>query len=381
MGTVVTCCRPSPQPGSCSSGVCAAPLPPQGPEQNPCGCGKEQFNPRELSESPQCDYLLQSYCQRHSPAGEGAFGDGGVLEQALAAVETASRKAVSIPGLQQDSYQQVTLASGSLMLWLRLPGSGPYDPSPVLTFNGNGAAPGAPTEFGTGWSARYRETLEVSNDGGTTIAQITAGDGSLAQYVYELVDGGYAYVPANGCLNSLRVIDSANMLVTQPDGFQKYFQTYGAGSGSYRLVSMVNPQGVTWNLNYNSSSGCLASIAGPFSRTTYVYSGTPAKLLRIFDATGRITTFTVNVGGLLTSVLTPGLCQTQFVYDGSSNLTAKVDPAGTRTTYSYNGSVLKAIEMPDGTRTTITAGYPYSKVKILNAVGGPGNADLRRRDF
>src|SRR6185369_3961851 len=97
----------------------------------------------------QCDELVMNYCQRNSPAGEGMFGDGGVLEQAFEALKTAVRQPAALPGMTQDSAQQVTLASGNLMLWLRLPGSGPYDPLPALTYNSRDA--GNSSEFGAGW--------------------------------------------------------------------------------------------------------------------------------------------------------------------------------------------------------------------------------------
>ena len=71
-------------------------------------------------------------------------------------------------------------------------------------------------------------------------------------------------------------------------------------------------------------------------------------------------------------MLTPGLCQTQFVYDGSSNLTAKVDPAGTRTTYSYNGNVLKAIEMPDGRAPRLPLGILIPRSRSSTPLA-PGN--------
>ena len=72
-----------------------------------------------------------------------------------------------------------------------------------------------------------------------TTATITAGDGS--QWGYQLV--GSAYVPENGSRNSLVVIDANNIKETQPDGFQKVFQTYDGFTTLYRLVSLANATG------------------------------------------------------------------------------------------------------------------------------------------
>ena len=167
---------------------------------------------------------------------------------------------------------------------------------------------------------------------------VMIGSGQYIYYVGNL-SGGYL-LPLSGSATP----GAVNALYGQPrySGFTETapdgtIYTCGpvASVPNVPLTSIQNPAGATWTVAYDSS-GRVSSITDPFARlTSFAYNGTSGKISSIKDFAGRLTSFTVNSAGNLTSVISPELCVTSLVYDGSNRAVAWINPLGETIIYAY----------------------------------------------
>ena len=148
--------------------------------------------------------------------------------------------------------------------------------------------------------------------------------------------------------------------------------------GYAQLLTIQNPAGSTWTVNYDSSHR-VSSVADPFTRrTTFNYSGSSGKITGILDPFGRITSFSVNSSGNLAQVTSPELCLSSLVYDSSNRAIAWINPLADRTSYSYNASnQLVQVQSPLGLLTTIA--YGAKPAMVTNPRGFTTTHQLQRR--
>ena len=68
---------------------------------------------------------------------------------------------------------------------------------------------------------------------------------------------------------------------------------------------------------------------------------------------------TVNANTDLSRIISPELCTTTFVYNGSHQLCAWVNPLGDRTSFIYQSGSVFAVQQPLGQRSTSFFGPPH----------------------
>lgn len=123
-----------------------------------------------------------------------------------------------------------------------------------------------------------------------------------------------------------------------PDGSSEIFATSnGATSGTrlWFLTSVVDPQGNTTTINYDTSY----------------------RITSVVDAMGRSTTFTYGLTAyplLITAITDPFGRSATFTYDTSARLSTITDPLGITSTFTYDTSeptFVKQLDTPYGTST------------------------------
>src|SRR5262249_45346885 len=90
-----------------------------------------------------------------------------------------------VPGML-DGPAWINIGSANLVLRLSHPSGGPFDPTPILTYNSFSPAS---SEFGYGWSAVPKQTLAVVTSG----VDITDGQGTVQHFVSP--DANNRYLP------------------------------------------------------------------------------------------------------------------------------------------------------------------------------------------
>jgi YD repeat-containing protein len=310
-----------------------------------CGCsgscGTDETSMMTLS-SCCSSCLVPCEC---SAVSEGEFCDatavsatvaGAIVPGILAGLP--SLLAPTIPGMSTGAVK-LNLSNGNVVMAVAHPSGGPFDPRPTFIYN---SLTPASSSYGTGWSELHR--LVLSQPGGAdSNVSVTDGTGATAQYGYMSGSGWFC---AAGTCNSLEA--SGVFIETQPDGFQRIFDSTGPVS------KFQDTSGNVWTVTYDGSERTQA-IINPFGqRTTFAYDGS-GNIKRVQDRSGRITTLTVNGSGDLVRVVSPELCQTSLIYNGSHQLTSVIDPELRRTTISYDATLGWAMrfEIPGGGITTI----------------------------
>lgn len=125
--------------------------------------------------------------------------------------------APKIPGAQVG-LAKLNVSNGNLVVQLQTPEAGPFDPTPVLTYNST--SPTA-SEFGTGFSAFPKQTLATTTNG----VDVTDATGTVLHYTDKDSSGRYR-VP--GSTNDTMVKNAdGTWTQTQPDGFQVRYDSTG----------------------------------------------------------------------------------------------------------------------------------------------------------
>ena len=78
------------------------------------------------------------------------------------------------------------------------------------------------------------------------------------------------------------------------------------------------------------------------------YDPVSGMITSIQDSFGRLTTISVNGSGDLSQIMTPDLCISSLVYDGSHQMIGLINPLGDRTTYSYLTGAVVRTQSPMG---------------------------------
>ena len=250
----------------------------------------------------------------------------------------------TVPGAA-DGPSSLNPASGNLLTRLGAPRSGPFGPTPILTYNSHSSDA---AEFGFGWTATPKQTLQAVD---ASTVRLTDSSGALL--VYTGKDSSGRYRAPGSTRDALVQHSDGSWTQTQPDGFQTRFSS--AGQPQW----LADSSGGRWTLSYDASSR-LRRITDPFSRlTTYAYDAF-GYIQRVQDPGGRLTSFTVDaVSGTLTRRVTPDGAITTLLYNGQDQLAAYVDARGQRTSYAYDGAGrAQSITTPSGSRTTYTYVFP-----------------------
>ncbi len=146
--------------------------------------------------------------------------------------------------------------------------------------------------------------------------------------------------------NCLAAASWSSLTETQPDG--TIFQYGPVSSDVAPLLYIQNAAGARWMVTYDSSSR-VQSVTDPFARrTTMAYDPVSGMITSIQDSFGRLTTISVNGSGDLSQIMTPDLCISSLVYDGSHQMIGLINPLGDRTTYSYLTGAVVRTQSPMG---------------------------------
>ena len=238
-----------------------------------------------------------------------------------------------------DGTAYVNLNTGSLVFTATdsaIPA--PYLPAVVRrTYNSQGEAGAA---FGEGW--RLNAEWSVRDFGGYVL--LTAGDGMERRYT--LVGSSYQADDLMWYWTLSKNADGTFSL-TRPDLIQYHFDTRG------RLDTVSERNGNQITYSYNSTTGRLATITDPVSRSSalsYVY----ANAISVSDGAGRASTYLYDARGRMTGVTNALGQASSYGYDSAGRMVYAADPAGrlVAITYDDTGRVSSATDSL-GNRTTI----------------------------
>ena len=127
---------------------------------------------------------------------------------------------------------RVDPATGNLSLALTVPGAGPFDPEPVLTYNS--LASGRKIQYVYGFAELFNSTAKVFN---SQRAWLFDGRGSLLQY--NDIDTSGRYAAPGGADCALVLNSDGTLTATQPNGLSLYYGTdnqLGAGRQPQRWL-------------------------------------------------------------------------------------------------------------------------------------------------
>lgn len=130
---------------------------------------------------------------------------------------------------------------------------------------------------------------------GSSGLQVVHADGSID--IYGAVDGGTdisGEIPQNDCLLTQHI---------DPHGNATWF-IYGATNGNNVLQQVIDYNGLTNNLIYNSS-GLLLEVVNPYGQTAKFTYDSNANLIKITDAQGLFSTISYDTNGYPTALTTP----------------------------------------------------------------------------
>ena len=248
------------------------------------------------------------------------------------------------------------------------------------TYNSQAAAASAtPGPFGHGWTATFRDHLEIDaadhevvvhQDNGSTVrfTQDPDGDYGADDYVQStlagLPGGGYRYrLPDRTSYD----FDAIGRLVVVADhaGNQTSL-TYSSG----RLATVTDPVGRTLTYSYNND-GLVDVVTDPAGHSVH-YAYTDGDLTTVTDVGGQETSFGYDDEHQITSVTDPrGHIVTRNVYDDAHRVTSQRDALDHETTWAYgadDGDTTTEVTDPSGsvTRMRFTDRLP---VKVVAAAG------------
>jgi YD repeat-containing protein len=240
-------------------------------------------------------------------------------------------------------------ANGNLVVTLRPPRSGPFDPVPQLTYNSRAADQAI--QYGYGWAEVFNPVVSL-----VSATEVHLINGVGAVHPYRDKDSLGRYLAPAGASNALATVAGGGWVETRPDGFQRRYDSTGS------LSRLVSPAGRIWTVQH--SGDLVTSIQSPIgTRTTYGYDGSD-RLRSIQDSSGRRTTVTINANWDLTEWIRPDGTIITFVYDMSHKLRAIVDPEGHSASYEYDClRRASSIETPAGDLYTYTYGLANAVIE------------------
>ena len=193
--------------------------------------------------------------------------------------------------------------------------------------------------LGQKWTHNYYLHLTALGDNLTL--QLQNGDGNIiyfrksdTTYYPDAISGDHSWIVKNA---------NGSYTRTAKDGTVHEFDNNGL------LSSIRDRNGKTTSLTY--SSGNLSSITDQNGRITSITT-TSGRITAITDPMGRTYTLTYT-GSFLTAITDPLGNARQFTYDNSGKMLSKRDPLNRQTTYTYDstGKLLTATDPEGKTRT------------------------------
>jgi YD repeat-containing protein len=271
------------------------------------------------------------------------------IDQAQQAIK--SLRPLMSPAIPQPPQGPAHLnpANGNLVVTLRPPRSGPFDPVPQLTYNSRAADQAI--QYGYGWAEVFNPVVSL-----VSATEVHLINGVGAVHPYRDKDSLGRYLAPAGASNALATVAGGGWVETRPDGFQRRYDSTGS------LSRLVSPAGRIWTVQH--SGDLVTSIQSPIgTRTTYGYDGSD-RLRSIQDSSGRRTTVTINANWDLTEWIRPDGTIITFVYDMSHKLRAIVDPEGHSASYEYDClRRASSIETPAGDLYTYTYGLANAVIE------------------
>ncbi len=224
------------------------------------------------------------------------------------------------------------------------------------------------TEFGFGFKTNYSQLISFRSDmGRNEFYEYYCGDGSVIYFDYDDETGEYIDRSERGY--SFKYKDNTtsgynNIIVTDPNGDEHYFDQYG------RLSKIVGTQGT----------------ARP--EITVVYTGDYTNIFEIdyiIDGSGRKYDFNYT-NGKLTDISYYGksssvLRKVSYEYSGS-NLKKVTYPDGKSVSYSWNTGNLVSVTNTDGYRVNFSyTGYDLSKQRRISSIKEYGSNGTKGTDI
>ena len=207
---------------------------------------------------------------------------------------------------------------------------------------------------GKKWTHNLNLKLTASNNNALTLK---SGDGNIINFT--LSNG--VYYPEARSGDTSRIVKNADGTYTRTTKNGTSFVFNSAGS----LVSIVDRNNNTINMTYSGSD--LASITEPSGRITS-FTATSGLITSITDPGGRTYSLTYT-SGLLSSITDPLGNVWRYTYDTDGKMLTKTDPAGYTITYMYDtsGRVLTSTD-PEG--KTSTMNYSQAGTSTYTAKDG-----------
>jgi YD repeat-containing protein len=188
--------------------------------------------------------------------------------------------------------------------------------------------------FGPNWRSTYEES-------------ISPGTGNAVGYqVYAQSDGGIWYFGGTG--STLTLSSPANVTATLTHNSTQWTLTFQSGEQrifsftSGLLTAIVDRNGNTTNLTYDTNGTRLITITDPVSRHlnfTYGTGSAAGRVITVASDVGLTLSYSYDTQGRLIQVTKPDLNTLNFTYNTQSLITAVTDTSGkTLEAHTYDTS-------------------------------------------
>lgn len=237
---------------------------------------------------------------------------------------------------------------------------------------------------------RGNDIVEIGYDSNDRVTSYTA-EGQSVEYDYSVTgtvykdfpDGSQERVTMTTLGRYETILDSYGNLETfeyDSEGFltsvvtedgdgNETSETYerGCACSPSQLVSLVEPNGVTWTYEYDTAGNLVTEIDPLGQETIHEYDGNGNRTATE-DPLGNRTTHSYNSVGQVLTTTDPRGYVTVYTYDSSGNLTSMVGPKGVTSTYTHD-TVSNRISYtgPNGNLW----GYGYDSASRLEVVTNP----------
>lgn len=228
--------------------------------------------------------------------------------------------------------------------------------SQTRTYNSQEAAvASAPGAYGFGWSASFRDSLEITSSGDVIVRQ---ENGSQVRFSLDDEDGSYS--PDNYVQAKLKHESDGTYTYRLPTQLTLRFSSGG------RLLSETDRNGNATTMTY--AGGNLTQVTEPVGRhLTFTYNpdGTVATAT---DPAGHVVTYGYTVGEL-TSVIDVGGATTHFTYGTDHQLTTITDPRSNTTVTNTYDSSHRVVSQEDALGHETTWDYTTNHTTITDPSG------------
>ncbi|MGO9608619.1 MAG: DUF6531 domain-containing protein, partial [Verrucomicrobiia bacterium] len=288
--------------------------------------------------------------------------------------------------MSQLTDQSVSISIGQKVMTFNRQPDGYYTPPPGITtsLSGTNGAFVAQERLANHYVFNSQNVVSSVTDpdgnqltfayytGGTNLASITCSSFGSTKAMYFNYTGGKLSSIADGAGTVTFGYTTAGDLGTVTDPANNPWQL--GYDGNHRLVSLVDPEGITTIQNsYNSADQVTNQISATSHPWNYYTAGNETVEQ---SPLGLQTDYYYDDQGRLTSVQTADGAQTSTSYDGQNHVIQTVDGMGNTNNMVYDGnnnliSKTEAVGRPEQ-RTTINVYDGQSQlVAVTNAAGNP----------